>query len=865
MRMKISIRFKFFAVLLAFSLAPIFISRGLMSRASLDVVQKTDHQTRNELLAIMSDEFEYTASTLLSLLERGSEAMRLATIGVAHEVDGVLGKTPRADGPEPYLANDFGDPDLTPPDAARRQGYAKRTMGNRQQFIQVSFDHPTFHLPEHVDEAAAMPEIRRLLQAVPGIKTIFRNLPKAPFWINVAMESGVMMTYPGHGRLPLRYDARDQEWYEKARTSDTCQWYHSVDPSTRYVVNKVAFPLLDATGRFLGAVSIDIPAHSMMPDEQLEARWGGGVRTFLVERIPEGQPTDNGLPVLVQLESNEQGRRHWTSAVEKQWLTFDEPVGYQILLHALDTRESGVVDVNFRGEPSLCAFASAETVSFLVIAPKTVVAKLPNEVSATLQNLFSEMRVLSLIISGAMLLITGLIAWFGSRAITKPIFSIVEASKRLTRGDFSAHIDQRTGDERDEVIRSINEMGPKLKELMHLNRDMEVAEEVQRLLLPSAEPELAGFDISGGILYCDKTGGDYYDFLDVCRQEPPCLAVVLGDVSGHGIPSALVMAAARGQLHTLADVEMAPHERMGAINRVLSRDLDGTGRFLTLFYLQLSAKSDQVQWVRAGHDPAVRYNPATDAFGELRGEGLPLGVDEDYVYETGGTALEGGEVLVMATDGVWEARNGDGEMFGKKRMLAIIRENAHKSAKDIRLAMMARVEDFQGNGQEDDIAVVVVKKGTGDTSMARHSISFRMTNKENCFKCFQPKVEAFGNTHGLHPKIVFHLTLVLDELITNIISYGYADFDEHPIDVTIALQGDDLTIRVEDDSEPFNILEAPAPELDLPLDERAKPVGGLGIHLVKNMVHGIHYQRENGKNVLTLHKNISKTHCPVQG
>jgi sigma-B regulation protein RsbU (phosphoserine phosphatase) len=442
---------------------------------------------------------------------------------------------------------------------------------------------------------------------------------------------------------------------------------------------------------------------------------------------------------------------------------------------------------------------------------------------------------------------------------------MVEVAKRLTRGDFSASIDQRTGDERDDLIRSINEMGPKLKELVHLNRDMEVAQEVQRLLLPSAEPELSGFDISGGILYCDKTGGDYYDFLKVCRREPPCMAVIVGDVSGHGIPSALVMAAARGQLHTLSDVEMAPHERMGAINRVLARDLDGTGRFLTLFYLQLHGDSDRVEWVRAGHDPAIRYNPATGEFGELRGEGLPLGVDENYAFETSGTTLEEGEVLVMATDGVWEARNGEGEMFGKKRMLAIIRENAHKSAEDIRVTMMVSVEAFQGNGQEDDIAVVVVKKGTGDTSMARHFISFRMTNKENCFKCFQPKVEAFGTKYGLHPKIIFHLTLVLDELITNIISYGYADFDEHPIDVTISLQGDNLTIRVEDDSEPFNILEAPAPELDLPLDERAKPVGGLGIHLVKNMVHGIHYKRENGKNVLTLHKNISKTHCPVQG
>lgn len=147
--------------------------------------------------------------------------------------------------------------------------------------------------------------------------------------------------------------------------------------------------------------------------------------------------------------------------------------------------------------------------------------------------------------------------------------------------------------------------------------------------------------------------------------------------------------------------------------------------------------------------------------------------------------------------------------------------------------------------------------------MTKDAISFRMTNKQNCFKQFRPRVEEFGIKNRLHPKIVFHLTLVLDELVTNIISYGYTDFDEHPIDVTIGLNADILTIRVEDDAEPFNILEAPAPELTIPLDARTKQIGGMGIHLVKNMVHGITYTREEHKNVLTLTKNISKTHCPI--
>ena len=248
---------------------------------------------------------------------------------------------------------------------------------------------------------------------------------------------------------------------------------------------------------------------------------------------------------------------------------------------------------------------------------------------------------------------------------------------------------------------------------MLLRRDLELAQEVQNLLLPRHAPDLEGWDISGGIAFCDQTGGDYYDFIPVHDPAGDGLAVVLGDVSGHGVSSALVMATARGQLHALAGAPFTAGERLQAVNQVLSHDLDGTGRFLTLFSLRLTANVGEVCWVRAGHDPAVRYNPATGEFGELAGEGLPLGVMEEAEYPTNRAVIEPDEVLVMATDGVWEARDGSGEMFGKQRMLAIIGENAHKSAQDIRRAIMDAVEVFQENGQNDDIAVVAVKRLRG--------------------------------------------------------------------------------------------------------------------------------------------------------
>jgi len=862
--MKLSIRIKIFVVLLAFSLGPLFLSRGLMGKASGEAVRDMSGELHKELLFIVASELEYNASSLLTLLERGGETMKLAVRALAVDTSRVFESKKTDVESKIYYSIDFADPDEAPPDAMTHTGYSRQTMSGRERPIKVSFGFPSVHLSHRVREKDVLKDLQLLQQLTPTLRGLIQDMTDAPFWINIGLESGAFLTYPGHGGFPSMYDHRDQDWYQESKESNTWKFYLTVDPVTRATVSTIAFPIRSNDGTFLGCASLDLPAFAIMGEEELKERWEGEIRSFMVSRDSAGDTQDKGLLILAQKDSRKSGHRHWMSGVEQEWLTFDDPIGTEVLLHAMDMQKSGAVPLSYKGEDSLCAFASNNFYSFIIIAPKRVVSRLPNAVAGSLEYLFDEMRDISFMISGIMLIFTGLIAWFGSRAITRPLLAMTDVARRLAGGDFSARMTQRTGDERDDLVDSFNDMGPKLKELMQLNKDMELAQEVQRLLLPHSEPCQDGFDISGGISYCDQTGGDYYDFLNVKCQDGNALGVVVGDVSGHGLPSAMVMAAARGQFHTLSKIMMGPHERMQSINEVLSRDLDGTGRFLTMFYMRLKENDPSVKWVRAGHDPAIRYNPDTDTFGELSGEGIPLGVLEEYVYESNEATLEDGEILVLSTDGVWEARNSEGTMFGKKRMLAIIRENAHKNAEGIRLALMDAVDIYQANGQEDDIAVVVIKKISGKC-MPGDIFSFRMTNKENCFRCFQPKVEAFGEANGLPGKIIFHLTLVLDELITNIIDYGYADFDEHPIDISLSMDGDILTIRVEDDSEPFNILEAPEPELDVPLEERDRPIGGMGIHLIKNMVHGIEYEREDGKNVLTLSKDTSKSCTPMKG
>ncbi|MEF2232124.1 MAG: SpoIIE family protein phosphatase [Pseudodesulfovibrio sp.] len=710
MRMAMPIRFKFFIVLLAFSLGPMFLSRSLMGRTVYRMSQDLAGATREELLQIVTAELEHNAATMLSELDARAQGMILGTAMLARETTTSLARPLDPTAPLSLPAIDARHAQL-PPDAAPYGDYVRQTMMGKAAPIRVSLESATFHAVGGEPAPDDRVQMTRLRAVLPTLRRVYRTLGDDSVWLNIALESGVLMTYPGHDELPPMYDPRKQDWYRRARETGrdyawTTPW---IDPATKRAVATVACPIRDGSGRFIGAASIDVPNASVLDDSALASRWSEGIRSYMVTRQLNGETLEEGLLVLAQRAYDEKGHHRRMEGIEVEWFLGDQPETVTRLLRAMNEKRVGHLQIEHDGQPSVLSWASNANFSFLLCAPESVVSKLPDHLADQMNGAFAQMRRISAGVAGAILVVVGLIAWFGSRAITGTMLRMVATVKRLAGGDFSARFDYRTGDERDALIDAFNEMGPKLHEHLMLRRDMELAQEVQNLLLPRTEPDLAGFDMAGRIDFCDQTGGDYYDFIPVPDGRGQGLDVILGDVSGHGVPSALVMATARGQLHSLAGAPMAAEERIRTVNNVLSRDLDGTGRFLTLFYLHLTGGSGRVRWVRAGHDPAVRFDPATGAFGELGGSGLAMGVLEGYAYESHEAELVPGEVVVMATDGVWEARNADGEMFGKQRMLAIIRESAHKCALEIRDAIMSAVDEFQ-DGQQDDIAVVVVKR-----------------------------------------------------------------------------------------------------------------------------------------------------------
>ena len=199
------------------------------------------------------------------------------------------------------------------------------------------------------------------------------------------------------------------------------------------------------------------------------------------------------------------------------------------------------------------------------------------------------------------------------------------------------------------------------KERDRLRHSLELAKEVQQTLLPKSNPRIAGLEVAGKSIYCDETGGDYYDFIEFKGKANEKLGVVVGDVAGHGISSALLMATVRSALRQRLASPGSIEQVIADVNRQLVVDFGDSGQFVTLFYLAVDPTRKILEWVRAGHEPAIFYDPTANSFSELAGSGMALGVDQLCQYQKNRIdAYPRGSIIVMGTDGVWEARNESG-------------------------------------------------------------------------------------------------------------------------------------------------------------------------------------------------------------
>ncbi len=303
------------------------------------------------------------------------------------------------------------------------------------------------------------------------------------------------------------------------------------------------------------------------------------------------------------------------------------------------------------------------------------------------------------------------LSMFMSRSIVAPILELKSAMRKVGKGDFTARARVIDNNELGVLSRNFNQMTQGLKERYELLRSLEIAKQVQQNLLPDKMPVIDGLDIAGKSLYCDQTGGDYFDFIDT-KNSSDSKVIALGDVSGHGIPAALLMASARAFLRQRIALSGSLDNIVNDVNIQFCKDVGESGRFMTLFLLAYDIKTQTLTWVRAGHDPAMLYDPKPDEFKELKGQGIPLGIDDLFCYnENTITDISPGQILFIGTDGIWESCNAKGKMFGKENVMQIIKKHQNKSAHQIMYALLEALKEFMGDQTpDDDITLIIIKR-----------------------------------------------------------------------------------------------------------------------------------------------------------
>jgi phosphoserine phosphatase RsbU/P len=375
---------------------------------------------------------------------------------------------------------------------------------------------------------------------------------------------------------------------------------------------------------------------------------------------------------------------------------------FKVALKAMKKKPSGTI----MGEPGL----KGEVVGFYHLneAPWILVLTAPG--AQILAPIYRFRNIFLITGSLSTLIILLLIRSVVGRTVAS-IREVSLGARRVAGGEYTVHLVTERRDEVGQLIRSFNAMVMQLEERTRLKLALDLAMEVQQNLLPVKPPELDGIDIAGTCVYCDETGGDYYDFLQFSELGEGRIGLVVGDVAGHGISAALLMATARAMIRTRILSTGSLAQVVNDVNRILCYDTDRTGDFMTLFLALFDITSQELRWVRAGHAPAILYDWYSDSFEELKGEGFALGLDDsgslqEYLYTDWGPT----KLLFIGTDGLWETENPQGEQFGMERLRTTLREHCHSSSRQIMDAVLDAVEDFrQSRAQEDDIAMVILK------------------------------------------------------------------------------------------------------------------------------------------------------------
>jgi len=398
-----------------------------------------------------------------------------------------------------------------------------------------------------------------------------------------------------------------------------------------------------------------------------------------------------------------------------------------------------------------------------------------------------------------------------------------------------------------------------------LERDLQIARTVQESFLPSSPPRVPGYQFEAYYKAAQEVGGDFYDFIPLSEDQ---VGLIMGDVSGKGVPAALFMARLMSDFRFISLTEEEPKDILARVNDLLA-GRSQRGMFVTLGFVILDTLKKRITFSSAGHLPPILVKAGGSVHRLEVEKGIPLGIAGGREFGQDGVPFEEGDTLLLYTDGLMEARNAKGREFGLKRIEKIVSQNADSTAKRIKSRLLKEINSFvTDTPQHDDLTFILAKANrSGATSKrkkapsgkrpgvgrAGENISLSVPSDPGYLALVRKNVETFlgglGFTESQRRKIV----LAVDEAASNVIKHGYKGNTEKRIDFMMEASKGKLTIKIRDYGETPDIEKIKPRRLD-----DIKP-GGLGTHFLNEVMDSVDYDTGLGVGtLLTLTKKLPR-------
>ena len=638
------------------------------------------------------------------------------------------------------------------------------------------------------------------------------------------------------------------DWYLLPKLLDRPCWtepYMDLDvPTNTYeMVTSYCQPLKDKQGEMIGVINISLSI------------------TWLSQTISAIKPYPNSYSIMVG-----RGGTYFvhpdTTKITRQTIftqTLEQPdTALTALGYAMQRGEEGMKHMNIDGEDCYVFYKplGQTDCSMAIVCPESDIF-----------SGFDRLRhtVMAIVAIGLLLML-----FFFIRIITselKPLRRLAHEAETIASGQFDAELPdfQRIdeigqlshsfGNMQQSLVKYIEELKSTTSQKVSIESDLRIASAIQMGMLPENFPTKADRDdvqLFASLTPAKEVGGDLFDFY--FRDEK--LFFCIGDVSGKGVPASLFMAVTRSTFRTVSSHESMPDRIVMTMNKTIA-DMNKTHMFVTLFVGVLDLPTGRLRYCNAGHDAPLLVGAGV---GTLSCDSnIPVGFMPTWKYTLQETRIFIGTTIFLFTDGLTEAMNANNEQFQMERVNDVATQAHAQQQQEPRLLigqMIDAVHQFVGNAeQSDDLTMMAIQyiKQQSDVKMQKRIVLANDTQEVPKLNAF---VEEVCQAVGFESSVALQIKVAIEEAVVNVMKYAYPR-GQHG-DVTIEAASNDVRLKftIIDSGKPFDpTVQA---EVDTSLSAMERNIGGLGIHIMRQNMDSINYERLNSLNVLTLRKKLKQ-------